>query len=306
MYPKINAGRVLTGLSCGVLVLVSACGGEAAQSGNITPAQTQPSAAQNNQSAVSSEPIENKLSVYTYKIVNTFAHDEGAFTQGLFFHNGQMYESTGLNGLSSLRKVDLESGDVLAIKELPSALFGEGSVGVDDKIISLTWRAGKGLVHNIDDFSPESEFSYDGEGWGLTFDGDRLIMSDGTSQLRFLDPETYAQTGSLQVTLQGRPIHKINELEWVSGQDGKAGLIYANLWQEDWIAMIDPVTGRVRGLIDMSKILPEADVIRMRNITRQENVLNGIAWDEEGERLFVTGKNWPKLFEVELVLREER
>ncbi len=242
------------------------------------------------------------LKIYDYKILQTYPHDEGAFTQGLFFHDGYLYESTGLNGQSSLRKIEPESGRVIEKKDIDTEYFGEGAVNINDTIVSLTWRAGLGFVHGLSDFAFRHEFDYEGEGWGLTFDGKKLILSDGTPVLRFIDSKNFELIGSVEVTLNGKPIRNLNELEWIETDDG--GLLYANIWQTDWIAMIDIESGRVTGLINMSNILPVEDVVRMQRETGRRNVLNGIAWDSEGERLFVTGKNWPKLYEISINLRE--
>jgi len=248
-------------------------------------------------SAPQSEPT-----IYRARVVNTFPHDPQAYTQGLFWHGGYLYESTGKRGASSLRRVVLDSGEVTAIRPIDDALFGEGAVQWRDRIISLTWQAGTALVHSLDTLEPVEAFSYDGEGWGLTSDGTKLIMSDGTPTLRFIDPENFSETGTLTVTLKGRPIRNLNELEWVNDR------VYANLWQTDYIAMIDPDSGVVDGLIDLSDLLTPAERAALADVGEgrystlklRNNVLNGIAYDAEHDRLFVTGKNWPKLFEIEL------
>ncbi|HXI87835.1 MAG TPA: glutaminyl-peptide cyclotransferase [Parvularculaceae bacterium] len=230
--------------------------------------------------------------VYDVKIVKTFPHDADAFTEGLYFDDGYLYESTGLKGQSSLRKVDLETGKTLEREDLPADLFGEGIVRWKDEIIGLTWRSQIGFVYDRESFKTKRQFTYAGEGWGMTTDGVRLIMSDGTSSLRYLDPKTLAQTGSLSVTLDGKPLAEINELEWVDGE------IYANIWQTDFIVRIDPKSGVVTGVIDarpLRRMLGEA--------ARSTDVLNGIAYDAKDKRLFVTGKNWPTLFEIKLAPR---
>lgn len=227
--------------------------------------------------------------VYDYEIVKVYPHDPHAFTQGLFYRDGYLYESTGLNGASSVRKVRLDTGEVVRERTLDSKYFGEGIVDWGDRLIELTWKSGKGFVYGLDDFAPRTEFSYSGEGWGLTRSDAHIVMSDGTSELRFLDPETLKETGRIAVTLNGRTIRDLNELEWVKGE------IYANVWQTDWIVRIDPGTGEITGLIDMSGLLTDED----RKVSRTD-VLNGIAYDAEHDRLFVTGKNWPKLFEIRL------
>ena len=225
----------------------------------------------------------------TYEVIQAYPHDPQAFTQGLIYENGILYESTGLYGRSSLRQVDLETGEVLEQMDLDAEYFAEGLTDWEDTLVQLTWREQVGFVYSKDDFTQIDTFDYPTEGWGLTQDGERLIMSDGTSTLFFLDPETYAVTGKVTVTDQGKEIVNINELEWVWGE------IFANIWQTDDIIRIDPETGEVLGWIDLSGLLPEEDR------TAQTDVLNGIAFDPSGNRLFVTGKLWPKLYEIRLV-----
>ncbi|UCC61291.1 MAG: glutaminyl-peptide cyclotransferase [Dehalococcoidia bacterium] len=228
----------------------------------------------------------------TYRIINTYPHDQEAFTQGLVFHDGSLYESTGLKGSSSLRRVDLETGDVLEIHEMPDHLFGEGITIYKDNIVQLTWKANIGYVYDKDSFQLLQTFSYPTEGWGITHDGEQLIMSDGTSILHFLDPETYEETGRIEVLYSGNPVVNLNELEYIRGY------IFSNVWLTDNIIIIDPFTGQVEGWIDMHELLSEED--QQGNV----NVLNGIAYDSEHDRLFVTGKLWPKLFEIELIPEE--
>ena len=234
------------------------------------------------------------IPIYTYRIVNTYPHDPGAFTQGLVYEDGVLYEGTGLEGQSSLRKVDLESGEVLQIHELPAQFFGEGITVFGNEIVQLTWKSGQGFVYDKASFELLETFEYPTEGWGLTHDGEQLIMSDGTSVLRFLDPGTYEETGRINVIISivSSYIPPLNELEYVDGE------IYANVWTEDRIARIDPATGQVVGWIDLTGLLGPEDR------TERVDVLNGIAYDAEGDRLFVTGKWWPKLFEIELIPKE--
>lgn len=227
--------------------------------------------------------------VYTYKVVNTYPHDPNAFTQGLVFEGVVLYEGTGLRGRSTLRVVELETGDILQIRELPAQFFGEGVAIYGNRIIQLTWQSNVGYVYDKESFDLLQEFNYPTEGWGITHDGERLIMSDGTSTLRFLDPETYEEVHRVEVLDRGSPVTRLNELEYVQG------IIYANVWQTDRIAMIAPSTGQVVGWIDLEGLLGEEDRIQ------RVDVLNGIAYDAEDDRLFVTGKWWPKLFEIELI-----
>jgi glutamine cyclotransferase len=230
------------------------------------------------------------IPVYTYRIVNVFPHDRSAFTQGLIFEDGVMYEGTGLWGQSTLRRVDLESGDVLELYSLSPEYFGEGITIWADRIIQLTWKARVGFVYDKDSFDLLGSFDYPTQGWGITHDGEKLIMSDGTSRLRFWDPETFEETGQVQVYDSEGPVTRLNELEYVEGA------VYANVWQTDRVAIIDPGTGRVNGWIDLEGLLGPEDY------GEPVDVLNGIAYDAASERLFVTGKLWPKLFEIELVL----
>jgi glutaminyl-peptide cyclotransferase len=225
---------------------------------------------------------------YTYQIVHTYPHDSTAYTQGLVFHDGLLYEGTGLEGRSSIRKVKLETGEVLQKRDIPPEYFGEGIILWKDRLIELTWKGEKGFIYDLATFAPRGQFEYPGEGWGLTDDGKRIIMSDGTAQLRFWDPETLKETGRITVTDEGQPVPQLNELEWVKGE------VYANVYQTDRIARINPGTGKVIGWIDLTGILRPADR------TGETDVLNGIAYDASRDRLFVTGKLWPKLFEIKL------
>ncbi len=227
--------------------------------------------------------------VYTYKVVHTYPHDRGAYTQGLVFDSGFLYEGTGLLGQSTLRRVELETGTVLKSRALSAQYFGEGVTVCGDRIIQLTWRSQVGFVYDKDSFELWREFTYPTEGWGITYDGQRLIMSDGSSRLYFLDPENFQVTGSIEVTDNGQPVSGLNELEYVRGE------IYANVWPTDRIVRIAPETGRVTGWIELAGLLPPEDR------TEPVDVLNGIAYDAGNDRLFVTGKLWPKLFEIELV-----
>jgi len=226
-------------------------------------------------------------SLYTYAVVNTYPHDAGAFTQGLVFEEGSLYESTGLYGRSTLRQVALETGEVLRSRNLPARFFGEGIAVYRGKIVQLTWRSHVGFVYDRDSFELLQEFSYPTEGWGVTYDGERLIVSDGTSSLYFWDPETFVETGRVEVRDRDGPVTRLNELEYIRGE------VFANVWQTDRVARIDPQTGRVVAWVDLQGLLsPE--------MGWPADVLNGIAYDAVGDRLFVTGKLWPRLFEIDL------
>ena len=240
-----------------------------------------------------SRPISQSVPIYTYRIVNTYTHDRNAFTQGLVFENNILYEGTGLYGNSSIRKVDLETGEVLQIYKLPNKYFGEGITVYKDTIIQLTLKSNLGFVYNKNNFDLFREFSYSTEGWGVTHDGDRIIMSDGTSILHFLDPETLKTIGYVEVHDNNAPINRINELEYINGE------IYANVLQTDKIAIIEPYEGRVTGWIDLSGLL------RTQDYSDPVDVLNGIAYDAQTDRLFVTGKLWPILCDIELVAKEQ-
>jgi glutamine cyclotransferase len=226
---------------------------------------------------------------YTGRVVNTYPHDRGAFTQGLVWEDGFLYEGTGLNGNSSLRMVELETGNVLKRRILPGQYFGEGITIFQGRIMQLTWRSRTGFVYDKESFELLQHFFYETEGWGLTHDGKRLIMSTGGSNLYFLDPATFRRTGQLYVHDHSGPVGMLNELEYVKGE------IYANVWKTDTIARIDPETGRVTGWIRLDGLLSGDDY------EQPVDVLNGIAYDDESDRLFVTGKLWPKLFEITLV-----
>lgn len=229
--------------------------------------------------------------IYGYRVVQAFPHDRDAFTQGLAIDEGTLYEGTGMYGASELRRVDLATGEVQQRARLDPSYWGEGITVFGDRIIQLTWQSQVGLVYDRATFELLGSFSYPTEGWGLTDDGERLIMSDGTDTLRFLDPETFAEIGRVQVSDASGPVSRLNELEYIDGE------VYANVWQSDRIARIDPATGRVTGWIDLSGLLTEEDR------TQRVDVLNGIAHDAETGQLYVTGKWWPKLFEIELVPR---
>jgi glutamine cyclotransferase len=228
--------------------------------------------------------------VYTFEVINTYDHDPAAYTQGLIFRDGILYEGTGLYGQSSLRKVALESGDVEQMIELPEQFFGEGITELDGKIYQLTWKEQTGFVYNLPDFAQLATFSYPTEGWGLTHDRQKLLMSDGSEYLYSLDPETMQAVSQVTVSAEGMPVPRLNELEYVDGE------VWANVYQTSCIARIDPASGQVLGWIDISGILPMKD-------QPGSEVPNGIAYDPAGGRLFVTGKYWPKLYEIKVVKR---
>lgn len=225
---------------------------------------------------------------YGFEVVRARPHDSDAFTQGLAYVDGVLFESTGRYP-STIRRVRLDDGAVQQRVDLAPDLFGEGLTEIDGRLFTLTWKNGKGFVWNAADLSPLGEFPLPGEGWGLTDDGTRLIVSDGTPILRFLDPATKAETGRVQVTFRGRPLPQLNELEWIDGE------VWANVWTQDAIVRIDPATGVVTGVVDLTGLLPDRAGMEL-----SDDVLNGIAWDPDGRRLFVTGKHWPTLFEIRL------
>lgn len=228
--------------------------------------------------------------VQGYQIVHTYPHDSQAFTQGLIYVDGHLFESTGQNGRSSLRMVDLYAGRVLQKHDLPPEYFGEGLTDWESTLIQLTWKGHKGFVYDRFSFSLQRTFEFEGEGWGLTHDMTHLIISDGSSHLRFLDPKTFKETRRISVTDEtGQAIENLNELEYVHGE------VYANIWHSDEIVRISPRTGKVIGRIDLSGIIDKHE------LHDPEAVLNGIAYDSTGDRLFVTGKLWPKLFEIRVV-----
>jgi len=226
---------------------------------------------------------------YTFKLVASYPHDAKAFTQGLCYEDGFLYEGTGRYGESTLRKVALATGEVLQSHALDAAYFGEGIAIVGDRIVQLTWRTKIGFVYDKATFGLLDNFNYNTEGWGITYDGSRLIMSDGSSKLHFLDPTTFEETGTLRVMDHGLPVTQLNELEYVEGE------IYANVWKTDRIARITPATGEVVGWIDLKDLAAEV------RAEAPMDVLNGIAYDASAKRLFITGKLWPKIYEFEMI-----
>ncbi|MCX7394069.1 MAG: glutaminyl-peptide cyclotransferase [Planctomycetales bacterium] len=231
---------------------------------------------------------EQKEPVAGYRVVAQYPHDTKAFTQGLVFMEGKLFEGTGKKGESTLRRIELTSGQIEQVVALDPTYFGEGIAGLDGKIYQLTWQNRVALVYEQRSFLPLATFRYSGEGWGLTHDGKQLILSDGTSTLRIIDPKTFEVTKRLKVRSQQGPVDKLNELEYCNGE------ILANIWYSEKIVRIAPETGEVLGWIDLTGLYP------VRERSSRENVLNGIAYDESRQRLFVTGKNWPSVYEIEL------
>lgn len=243
----------------------------------------------NNTWRSASKNNDNSIKEYSYEVVNVYPHDPGAFTQGLIFKDGFLYESTGRYGHSSLRKVSLADGKVIKQRVITKKIFAEGLATDGHRLLQLSWKAGKGFIYNVDDLRFEKTFDYASEGWGLAYHNGQFVMSDGTAELRFFDSETMQETGRLQVTRSGQPLQNLNELEVIKGK------IFANVWHTDYIVIINPESGVVEGQVNLRGLLrehaPEA----------RADVLNGIAYDASGDRLFVTGKLWPKLFEIRLI-----
>ena len=231
------------------------------------------------------------IPVYGYRVVHSYPHDPKAYTEGLLYLDGHLYESTGQIGSSSVRKVELTTGKVLQQSPTPWPDYGEGIAVWKDKLIQLTWQNHEGFVYDLATLKPQARFDYPGEGWALTSDGKSLYMSDGTPVIRILDPDTLQQTGSIHVTADGQPLQNINELEWVKGE------IYANVWLTTRIARIDPKSGKVVGWIELAGLVPPPGSLA----DPLNDVLNGIAYDAQHDRLFVTGKCWPTLYEIKLV-----
>lgn len=223
------------------------------------------------------------------RVVRRYPHDREAFTQGLLWHGGKLYESTGLRGRSSVRQVELETGEVLRRRDLERAMFAEGLALVGDRLIQLTWTNGVAHVYRLEDFEHQRTFRYQGEGWGLCYDGTHLVMSNGSARLAFRDPESFRVVREVTVRESGRPLRHLNELECVDGA------VWANVWQTDRIVRIDPASGRVTAAVDASGLLTEDELLE------DVDVLNGIAWIPERQRFVITGKNWPHLFEVDFV-----
>jgi glutamine cyclotransferase len=232
------------------------------------------------------------IPTYGYQVVHTYPHDRTAFTEGLFYLDGFLYESTGLEHHSAIRKESLATGQVLMTRELAPQYFGEGIVNWKNRLLQLTWRDQIGFIYDLATFQPIGRFAYPGEGWALTQNGKEIVMSDGTPQIRFLDPATLKEVRRITVTADGTPVQDLNEIEWVKGE------ILANIWMSNTIARIDPATGKVTGWIDLTGLMNSAEIGG-----NPDAIPNGIAYDAGNDRLFVTGKLWPKLFEIKLVKR---
>jgi glutamine cyclotransferase len=229
--------------------------------------------------------------VYSYEVVNTWHHDPDAFTEGLQYYQGELYESTGLNGKSTLRRVELKTGKVLQKIDIENQYFGEGITILNGKIYQLTYQTHIGFIYDLKTFKKIGSWQYEGEGWALTNDGKELIMSNGTEKIMFLDPNSLTISRTIEVTDEGMPVEYLNELEYIKGE------IYANIWMRDMVARIDPGTGKVNSWINLSGLLTPEER-RAEKGHERPDVLNGIAYDEKADRIFVTGKLWPKLFEI--------
>jgi len=268
--------RFIYGWFCLTAALLGGCGQE-------------PAAPSSSQAAPAAPQFIRPAGVplYTYEIVNVYPHDSNAFTEGLVYYQGELFESTGLYGRSTLRRVELKTGRVLQETNLAPRYFGEGLTLLNGKAYQLTYREETGFVYQLDTFQSGLQFSYSGEGWGLTTDGQSLIMDDGSENIRYINPGTFKETRRIRVLADGQPVTNLNELEWVKGE------LYANVWRTSEMLRVNPQDGKIVGVVDFSGLL---------RIDEQEHaeVLNGIAYDPEGDRLFVTGKLWPKLFEVRL------
>lgn len=296
-------------------ILLAGCGGADAQGqAPATAAVTEPAAAPAAEPATAAAPTADPAAapamsplaqpmppdahptsmvapkLYTYRVVNVYPHDQGAFTEGLTVRDGKFLEGTGEEGQSNLRRVEIETGKVLESRPLDQQYFGEGVTELNGKIYQLTWKNGTGFIYDAATFAPQGQFQYTTEGWGITHDGQRLIVSDGTPTIYFWDPATLQQTGGIYVSMFGLPISQINELEYFDNA------IWANVWQTNLVVRIDPQTGQVTGVVDFAGLLDYAPPTQ-----KPTDVLNGIAYDEATGRLFVTGKWWPAVFEIELV-----
>jgi glutamine cyclotransferase len=242
----------------------------------------------NSSNQTTETPASGPTPKYGYQIVNIFPHDSNAFTQGLILMDGKLLESTGEEGRSSLRRVELESGKVLKKVDVPVPYFAEGLTALNGKLYQLTWQHNIGFIYDAQTFDRLGEFNYQGEGWGLTTDGQSLILSDGSPRIRFIDPASFRVTRTITVTDGSASVRELNELEYVNGE------IYANVWHDNRIATIDPQSGHVKAWIDLTGLMPEGE------LHDPEAVLNGIAYDQASDKLIVTGKLWPRVFEIKV------
>ena len=258
--------------------LLTACGN--------SPARARKTAKSNAATTLPSEP-----KYYTYRVKAAYPHSPKAYTQGLLWHEGELWEGTGLHGESVVQTLDLQTGRSRGLVRLPRAEFGEGIAILGDELFQLTWQSNTAHVYRITEEGLKKirDHRYAGEGWGLTSDGKKLYMTDGSANLYTLDPATFRREGHVTVTWRGEPVSYLNELEWIDGR------IWANVYTTDQLVIIDPATGRVEGVVDLTGLLPDEER------TPTTDVLNGIAWDADAKRLFVTGKNWSKLFEIEII-----
>ena len=262
--------RVLVGGFCAMAIAVGAC-----RNGNSNTTEDG-----------EETPMEPAAPVVAVQQVRSYPHDSTAFTQGLVWRNGTLFESTGRYGESSLRRVELETGRVIQKVDLADTYFAEGLAAVGDTLYQLTWKEGVAFKYDANTMQPAGQVTYTGEAWGLTTDGQRLIVSDGSSYLTFIDPRTFQIDTTVRVTNGGQPVDQLNELEWVRGE------VWANVWHTQQIVRIDPATGRVKGTLDLTSIIPP--------VSDPEGVLNGTAYDEQANRLLVTGKLWPRLYEISI------
>ena len=250
--------------------------------------QCKPDTISNSSNTTTEAPASGPTPKYGYQIVNIFPHDSNAFTQGLILMDGKLLESTGEEGFSSLRRVDLESGRVLKKVDVPVPYFAEGLAALNGKLYQLTWQHNIGFIYDAQTFDRVGEFNYQGEGWGLTTDGQALILSDGSNRIRFIDPSSFRVLKTISVTDTNAPVRELNELEYVNGE------IYANVWHDNRIAAIDPQSGHVKAWIDLTGLMPDGE------LEDPEAVLNGIAYDQASDKLIVTGKLWPRVFEIKV------
>ncbi|HXG93146.1 MAG TPA: glutaminyl-peptide cyclotransferase [Blastocatellia bacterium] len=267
-------------------ILLAACSESTSRSN--ASASNRPTAPGSSSASQQSSNNSGGPKLVPYEVVNSYPHDPQAFLQGLVWYDGAFYESTGQFGQSTLRLVEFPTGRVLKKHDLAPELFGEGLAIVGDRLIQLTWQSHIGFVYDRATFNLIQTFSYDTEGWGLTYDGSRLILSDGSDQLTFIDPKTFKPTGKLSVTFNSQKVTNINELEFIEGE------IWANIWHDDRIIRIDPATGRVNSYLNLKDLRPP------ETLDENEAVLNGIAYDAAQKRIFVSGKLWPRIFEIKL------